>query len=157
MKRLFFFLVTISIGNILSAQNVGIGTTAPASKLHLVGNLLQENGTVTLNNPASIIQFQNGGVNKTYLQLTGDNLRLGTNGGNQFGKTIIRMAGADRVLIDSTGNTQILGLQDASLTSDGYITLGSTTGRNMILDNNEIIVRNNGGTDNLILQMMAAM
>ena len=152
MKRLFFFLVTISIGNILSAQNVGIGTTAPASKLHLVGNLLQENGTVTLNNPASIIQFQNGGVNKTYLQLTGDNLRLGTNGGNQFGKTIIRMAGADRVLIDSTGNTQILGLQDASLTSDGYITLGSTTGRNMILDNNEIIVRNNGGTDNLILQ-----
>ena len=85
MKRLFFFLVTISIGNILSAQNVGIGTTAPASKLHLVGNLLQENGTVTLNNPASIIQFQNGGVNKTYLQLTGDNLRLGTNGGNQFG------------------------------------------------------------------------
>jgi hypothetical protein len=152
MKKIFFFLLLVTTYQLTTAQNVGIGTTAPSSKLHLVGNLLQESGTVTLNNPASIIQLQNTGVNKTFMQLSGDNLRFGTNGGNQFGKTIFRMAGADRVLIDSTGNTQILGLQDASLTSDGYITLGSTTGRNMILDNNEIMVRSNGGTDNLILQ-----
>ncbi|NOT50502.1 MAG: hypothetical protein HOP10_04405 [Chitinophagaceae bacterium] len=152
MKKLFFFLPTVIICQTITAQNVGIGTTTPSSRLHLVGNLLQENGTVTLNSSASIIQFQNTGINKTFMQLSGDNLRLGTNGGNQLGKTIIRMAGQDRVLIDSTGNTQILGLQDASLTSDGYITLGSTTGRNMILDNNEIMVRSNGGTDNLILQ-----
>jgi hypothetical protein len=152
MKLIFFLLLTVSACLITTAQNVGIGTTTPSSRLHLVGNLLQESGTVTLNNPASIIQFQNAGVNKTFMQLSGDNLRLGTNGGNQLGKTIIRMAGADRVLIDSTGNTQILGLQDASLTSDGYITLGSTAGRNMVLDNNEIIVRDNGGTDNLVLQ-----
>jgi hypothetical protein len=152
MKKIFLFLVLCISSSILYAQNVGIGTTTPSSRLHLVGNLLQESGTVTLNNASSIIQFQNAGLNKTFMQLSGDNLRLGTNGGNQFGKTIIRMAGADRVLIDSTGNTQILGLQDASLTSDGYITLGSITGRNMILDNNEIIVRDNGGIDNLILQ-----
>lgn len=152
MKKLLSLLFILYIAHNLPAQNVGIGTTTPVSKLHLVGNLLQESGTVTLNNPGSIIQFQNLGANKTYMQLSGDNLRLGTNSGNQFGKTIIRMAGQDRVLIDSTGNTQILGLQDASLTSDGYITLGSVTGRNMILDNNEIIVRDNGGTDNLILQ-----
>ncbi|HEV7779841.1 MAG TPA: hypothetical protein VGO58_01175 [Chitinophagaceae bacterium] len=150
--KLFFFLMTVTIYNAATAQNIGIGTTLPASKLHLVGNFLQENGTITLNSASSIVQFQNTGINKTYLQLSGDNLRLGTNGGNQFGKTIIRMAGADRMLIDSTGNTQILGLQDASLTSDGYITLGNITGRNMILDNNEIMVRNNGGTDDLILQ-----
>ncbi len=152
MKKLFSFLFILCTANNLVAQNVGIGTTTPSSRLHLVGNLLQENGTVTLNSPSSIIQFQNIGENKTYMQLSGDNLRLGTNGGNQFGKTIFRMAGADRVLIDSTGNTQILGLQDASLTSHGYITLGSISGRNMILDNNEIMVRDMGAADDLFLQ-----
>jgi hypothetical protein len=132
--------------------NVGIGTTAPASKFHIVGNILQENGTVTLNNPASIIQFQDLGVNKTYMQLSGENLRLGTNSGNQLGKTIIRMAGQDRIFIDSTGNMQILGLQDVSLTSHGYITLGSLTGDNLILDAQEIQARNNGDPDDMVLQ-----
>jgi hypothetical protein len=152
MKKIFFLLLLVTTYRVTSAQNVGIGTTSPSSRLHLVGNLLQESGTVTLNNPASIIQFQNIGVNKTFMQLSGDNLLIGTNGGNQFGKTIFRMAGADRVLIDSTGNTQILGLQDASLTSHGYLTLGSITGDNLIMDNNEIMARNNGNPDNLILQ-----
>jgi hypothetical protein len=152
MKKLFIFLLTIVTYNLATAQNVGIGTTTPSSRLHLIGNLLQESGTVTLNNAAGIIQFQNTGVNKTFVQLTGDNLRLGTNSGNQFGKTIFRMSGQDRILIDSTGNMQVLGLQDASLTSHGYLTLGNITGDNLIIDNNEIMARNNGNADNLILQ-----
>ncbi|MBK8142604.1 MAG: hypothetical protein IPK57_17595 [Chitinophagaceae bacterium] len=55
----------------------------------------KDNGTITLNNPGSILQFQNAGVSKSYVQLSGDNLRMGANGGNQFGKTIFRLAGAD--------------------------------------------------------------
>lgn len=35
MKRLFFFLLTVTIGNTLSAQYVGIGTTAPLARLHV--------------------------------------------------------------------------------------------------------------------------
>ncbi len=132
--------------------NVGIGIGSPTSKLHLVGDFKQDNGTITLNNPGSILQFQNAGVSKSYVQLSGDNLRMGTNGGNQFGKTIFRLAGADRVIIDSTGNTQILGLQDVSLTEHGYLTLGSITGTNMVFDNQELMVRNNGNAANLILQ-----
>lgn len=35
MKRLFFFLLTVTICNTLSAQYVGIGTTAPLARLHV--------------------------------------------------------------------------------------------------------------------------
>lgn len=35
MKRLFFFLLNVTIGNTLSAQYVGIGTTAPLARLHV--------------------------------------------------------------------------------------------------------------------------
>lgn len=145
---------TISASNIYNsnAGNVGIGISTPLEKLHLVGDFKQDNGTVTLNNPTGIVQFQNAGVNKTYVQLSGDNLRMGTFSGNQFGKAIFRMAGTDRVLIDSTGNTQILGLQDVSLTTHGYLTLGSLTGDNLIFDAQEIQARNNGIADDMVMQ-----
>lgn len=62
------------------------------------------------------------------------------------------MDGSDKIFIDSTGNMQIIGEQDASLTSHGYLTLGSLTGTNVIIDNNEIMARNNGDANDLILQ-----
>ncbi len=134
------------------AGNVGIGIGAPLSKLHLVGNMLQDNGTLTMNNPTGILQFQNAGVSKSYVQLSGDNLRMGTNSGNNLGKVIFRMDGSDKAIIDSTGNLQILGEQDVSLTEHGFLTLGSITGTNMVFDNQELMVRNNGNAENLILQ-----
>jgi hypothetical protein len=145
---------TTSGANIYNSNtgNVGIGTSSPTQKFHLVGDFQQDNGTVTLNNPGAIIQFQNAGVNKTFLQQSGNNLRMGTNSGNQLGKLVVRMDGSDRVLIDSTGNMQIIGEQDASLTSHGYLTLGNIAGDNLIIDNNEIMARNAGDPDNLILQ-----
>jgi hypothetical protein len=145
---------TISAANIYNsnAGNVGIGISTPLEKLHLVGDFKQDNGIITLNNAGSIIQFQNAGVNKSYVQISGDNLRMGTNSGNQLGKAVFRMAGTDRVYIDSTGNIQVLGLQDVSLTSHGYLTLGSLTGDNLIFDAQEIQARNNGDADDMVLQ-----
>jgi hypothetical protein len=134
------------------AGNVGIGIATPAEKLHLIGNFRQDDGTITLNNSASIIQFQNNDVDKTYIQLSGNNLRMGTNTGNDLGKMIIRMDGSDKVTIDSTGNMQIIGEQDASLTSNGYLTLGSLSGRNIILDNNEIMARDDSAASDLLFQ-----
>jgi len=85
------------------AGNVGIGTSDPTAKLHLVGNLLQVSGTYTMNNASGILQFQNNAVNKGFVQLSGNNLRLGTSTGNSLGRFIVRMNSVDRFMIDSTG------------------------------------------------------
>ncbi|HWR33222.1 MAG TPA: hypothetical protein VN451_06845 [Chitinophagaceae bacterium] len=134
------------------AGNVGIGIGAPTSKLHLIGNLLQDNGTITMNNAVAAIQLQNTGVNKGFLQLSGNNLTLGTNNGNDLGKFVIGMDGSDKVFVDSTGNLQIVGEQLASLTEHGHLMLGSTNTLNMVMDMNVIQARNNGAGANLYLQ-----
>ncbi|NND34737.1 MAG: tail fiber domain-containing protein [Saprospiraceae bacterium] len=41
---------------------------------------------------------------------------------------------------------------DASLGSDGYLLVGPKAGANVVLDNNEIMARNNGKTSSLFLQ-----
>jgi hypothetical protein len=50
------------------------------------------------------------------------------------------------------GKVQFVNGSDASLSSDGYIELGSTSSTNVIIDNNEIMARNNGATSKLYLQ-----
>ena len=87
--------------------NVGIGIGLPTSKLHLVGNLLQESGTLTINNTTPTIQFQSGGLNKGFLQATGDNIRIATSSGNTLGKFVVRLNNIEPLTIDPSGNVGI--------------------------------------------------
>ncbi len=87
--------------------NVGIGTSMPTSKFHLVGNMLTESGSITINNPTAILQLQSAGVNKGFMQLSGNNVRIGTNSGNTGGEFIVRMNGNTNMVIDSTGDVGI--------------------------------------------------
>jgi hypothetical protein len=125
--------------------NVGIGTSTPSSKFHVLGNMLLD-GT----NPT--FQFQQAGVDKGFIQLNGDYLRLGTNSANNSGRVVMRLNNVDRVIVDSTGNMRIDGSQDASLTNHGYLMLGSPTGTNLIFDNNEMMARDGAGTADLVMQ-----
>ncbi len=107
---------------------------------------------VSINDQNPTIQLKSSGVNKGFLQLSGDNIRIGTNSSNDAGYFVIRNNGADRVFVSPTGNLHIPSGSDASLTSNGFLTLGNVNSSNIIFDNNEIVARNNGAYSTLILQ-----
>ncbi len=94
-----------------NAGNVGIGIGTPTSKFHLVGNLLQESGTITINNPNAILQMQNAGVNKASMRLiAGSEFDIGTNTGNPGGHFYIKTNGLPRIMINGgDGNVGIGG------------------------------------------------
>lgn len=57
-----------------------------------------------------------------------------------------------RLQIKGTGETVIPTGLDASLTTNGFLMLGTSTSTNTVLDNNEILARNNGVSSTLSLQ-----
>jgi hypothetical protein len=88
--------------------SVGIGTNAPASLLSLdaVGN---SNPVMNVNDENPTIQLQSSGVDKGFVQLSGDNIRIGTNSSNTAGQMVVRVGGADQVAVNSTGDMTVEG------------------------------------------------
>ncbi|MGB4844133.1 MAG: hypothetical protein WBP16_06695 [Ferruginibacter sp.] len=91
-------------------RNVGIGTLTPSEKLQVNGNIL-------LNWTNPVLKFQNGSVDKGFMQSLGDNVYVGTTSGNAAGKFIIGTNGSDKVFVDAAGNMSI-GTQN---NATGYI------------------------------------
>jgi len=91
-----------------ATKMIGIGNSNPQEKLHVTGNIrlsgdLLGNGAITINNPESVITFQNAAVDKTFMQLSGNDLRIGTYSSNALGKFIVRVGGGDRITVESGG------------------------------------------------------
>ncbi|MBK8142166.1 MAG: hypothetical protein IPK57_15155 [Chitinophagaceae bacterium] len=110
--RLLFLESGVERVILQNGGNVGIGETFPAEKLHVNGNTMID-GDATLNTVNPTIQLQNSDVNKGFIQLSGDNIRIGTNSGNTAGKFVIRTNGGDRVFVDESGNVNIGSQTDA--------------------------------------------
>jgi hypothetical protein len=104
-----------------ASDSIGIGTALPSEKLHVSnGNLKVSNGDIKLdggdfllNKPDGIIQLQSAGEDKGFIQLSGNDLRIGTNVANAAGSLIVRTQGANQVTINQgglemTGNGKIL-------------------------------------------------
>jgi hypothetical protein len=91
-----------------TTMNVGIGNANPQEKLHVTGNIratgeLQSNGGIVLNQTNGTITLQTGALDKGFIQLSGDNLRIGTHSTNTLGKFIIRTGGADNLYVIDNG------------------------------------------------------
>jgi hypothetical protein len=110
--RLLFLESGVERVILQNGGNVGIGETFPAEKLHVNGNTMID-GDAIFNTVNPTIQLQNSSVDKGFMQLSGDNIRVGTNSGNSTGKFVIRTNGGDRFFVDGSGNVNIGSQTDA--------------------------------------------
>ena len=165
----FYTGSTVSNDFTISANHqIGIGTQDPNAKFEIRGSgeLLRLHAGID-----PLLQFTTGNagggfglplVKKGFLDVDGNDFRIGTNSENNAGNFIVRVNGSNRVYVDPTGNVGIGNLpetklhigsgSDAGLTGNGYLMLGSPSGSNIVFDNNEIIARNNGVASSLVLQ-----
>ena len=164
-KSLLLLAVTFFVINISRAQNVGIGTSIPAGRLHIDMNGAPNNFAILVDDEDAdipTIRIRKGGVSKAFALVQGDDFKLGTYATNPLGKLILATDSDDQMYITPAGNIgvgyadpvskfQIVGGTDASATQHGFIMLGITTAENIVIDNNEILARNNGVVSTLFL------
>ena len=130
--------------------NIGIGTDDPTEKL-----------TINAINPS--IKLVQSNTQKGYLKLEASNVSLGTFSTNTTGRIEFSTKDVERMTITPDGffgigtqspvsKFQITGGDEASISTHGHIMFGNQNGANLVIDNNEILARNNGSYANLSLQ-----
>lgn len=98
-----------------ASNNAGIGTADPLARLHVKGSSGVDEIAINSGDIAeeATVQFYSGGVGavpadkKVFIQLSGNDLKIGTNSNNDNGKFIVRNNGRDRMWVDSAGNVSI--------------------------------------------------
>lgn len=123
-------------------DNIGINTAAPAEKLHVVGNAILGGGNPTL-------QLQNGGADKGFVQLSGDDMRIGTNSSNTAGKFVVRTNGADQLEIDGTTTNNVMRLYASgvhrgtiSALNNNNLSLTTQNPNGLLMLNGQIYINN---------------
>jgi N-acetylneuraminic acid mutarotase len=139
-------------------SKVGLGTYNPRVKLHIEGNndaglgdnsgllLVGEvDGQNILIDNNEIMARDNGVASQLILQNSGGNTSVGGN---------IRVDGKLGIDTDAAVQLHITNGGDAgyNTTTTGFFQMGATNSTNIIMDNNEIMARDNGQTSDLILQ-----
>lgn len=98
----------VTVNGLASAPTLAsTGSMNADGSLTATGDITADNDFI-VNDPAAILQFKNNGVNKVFYQLSGDDLRFGTNAGNANGKVKLRMNGSDVFQLDASSNVALL-------------------------------------------------
>ncbi len=84
-------------GNITTNTNLSVGGTSL-----LTGNVTTQSDLI-INNATGTLQLKNSNVDKGFVQLSGDDLRLGTYSSNTTGRFVIRTGGNDVMNVRSNG------------------------------------------------------
>lgn len=111
----------LAVDDVLTAPNVSVSSNLLAAAGTFVG-ALQTNDQLVINNSSAIFQMKVGSLNKGFLQLSGDDVRIGTNSGNEDGKFIIRNNGGDRLSVDKFGIVNVTNKITSTETGDARIT-----------------------------------
>ncbi|MEO7309659.1 MAG: hypothetical protein ABIX01_04630 [Chitinophagaceae bacterium] len=145
----------------ISTNGTSIGTADPQTLLHLrnpgVDEILRLEGAnpmIKFRNASGLFSYTDIG----FLQTVDNDLRIGTFSTNTGGDFIIRTGGNDNVFVSDNGNVgigptitplaklSVVGGQDAGLniSSNGFAMfgVGTSNSTNLLIDNNEIMVRN---------------
>lgn len=93
----------VSAKTLIASGNLTVAGTG------LVNGSLQSNDQVVINNSSAILQLKDGADNKGYFQLSGNDVRVGTNVGNSNGNFIVRMNGTERIKVEPQGDVDING------------------------------------------------
>jgi len=125
----------------LSGNDVRIGTVSANNTGNFVirtnGNdAVQVNPSGDLI-PAGTLQFKEGTLEKSFVQRSGNNLRLGTNIGNVDGDVIVRMNGNDRFKFEPSGRMTISGDVNPTL----YFSAGGVNKAYMQVQGNDLQIR----------------
>jgi hypothetical protein len=86
---------------------IGIGTAGPAA-------------TLTINGANPVIQLRNAEVDKGFIQINNNDIRIGTYTNNTTGRFIVRTSGADRVWVTENGQMGIGGIPSTDLMLSGH-------------------------------------
>ncbi len=108
----------VGAGTLLQGDDISSsGTLVSAGSATITGNITVQ-GNTNIDNASPILQLEENGQAKAFMQASGDDIRIGTNSGNAAGKTIIRMNGNDIISIDTTSSFRVL------TASGGNISMG---------------------------------
>jgi hypothetical protein len=95
---------TVTGSGLITSGGLTVGSSGLVGGNFTTNGDLSTNSDFTINNAAATMQLKNGsGVNKGFFQLSGDDVRFGTNSGNTSGDVIVRMNGNNRFTFTEAG------------------------------------------------------
>ncbi|RLD58503.1 MAG: hypothetical protein DRJ05_07920 [Bacteroidetes bacterium] len=145
--------------NIVSINGrLGVGTETPGAELEVFNASGQVDFRITRpsSSVAAVISFYTASTQEWSLNTASgsENMLFDRGIGNTTGNLALMSTGGNVGIGTSSPSVKalVVGGTDASIGGGGYLITGSTTGQNIVLDENEIMARNNGGTSSLQLQ-----